>query len=1081
MAIIYDYPRLGTIRNEDLIVFTAPEGLQKAGANRDVFLIPYSSLRSKIETELKADDFFAGGNLQFGGAFPTSPQNKDIFVFNSSATALTNYVDTDGNTALTAATSGDVAQYNGTIWVKRGNINVSSGGAGVSPDTAAQIVTKLESLRGGDRLDASAIQNLPSGGGTTRNVTRIPVVSAFPQSAETGDVVLLRERNGDINLYYYTGAESYNARAIADPTKDLDANYVKASSRGSYHSLYQFKDDNYIYSTGFTTSNSNYGLIQEASRDTADSYYLSLRRWSRRTHMEDASFRKIVTLNNFDSVSFRSVIIGNSIWFSGGFESTTSTPGASNYRNRLYSFGSTTRSGSFEVFGNLSSQTLTDFSFINNIKVINNKLIVIGGSTGSPVNPIARSYTISGNTFTLSSKENLSINQYAQLIDESHYWILNNNVLQAYDWSNNRVTGNDISTTFSSGVYGGNYLINGNDFYTIPTNNDATSLDISAFSFKSGGWQLTDERIKFPESSVTLRGNGVPNNLLGLEGHFYWDIDADRLYVKEGGTWVVVSSPADTAAQIVTKLESLSGGDRLEASAIQNLPSGGGSSDTAEQIKDKLETLSGQDRLAGSAVKDAQFISVDTTPTDLTPYANGQVLRINNPDPGRWVEVEGADAGELHSFQITFGADANNPASRTLNSTFNYGYSSFGDVFGRLSTADGGQPLTPSNTPVMRIELEETITTAEAPQIEEESDQDLTILIRKTDLSTAPDDIYVRFYSGVPASNNQVTTIRMSKGADNPAHAYHTYIDHTTASVDIDAEDRSDIKYVNFFTSSPPTGDQNSNPLELHATKELTEIDPQETGASIVTKLSALTDLNRLDASAIKNLEDLNFGTAFPLNPKSGDAFVFTADVASGLIWRELNYADGGNLVFDRGSDGNYSLRNRGSLTAIPVLSPSPLSYITNFRLLYNTYGDRKWNFASLQTTSLLGFRSIRINNGSSISSRGGGGGGGRYTYYSQDIGFAPTGNTITLKIDITYNYTTRVSFFGNSYAWGAGFSGRSFLFEYISRGAITSAKKGEIALWDGMRWVKQAVSFVDIFFFILYRKNSTPCNFSSC
>ena len=55
---------------------------------------------------------------------------------------------------------------------------------------------------------------------------------------------------------------------------------------------------------------------------------------------------------------------------------------------------------------------------------------------------------------------------------------------------------------------------------------------------------------------------------------------------------------------------------------------------------------------------DARLIALSATPTDLTPYANGQILRIQPPattsvpnPAGEWLEVLGADAGELHSFQ----------------------------------------------------------------------------------------------------------------------------------------------------------------------------------------------------------------------------------------------------------------------------------------------------------------------------------------------------------------------------------------------------------------------------------------------
>ena len=949
MAIIYNYPRLGTIRNEDLIVFTAPEGLQKAGANRDVFLIPYSSLRSKIETELKADDFFAGGNLQFGGAFPISPQNKDIFVFNSSATSLTNYVDTDGNTALTAATSGDVAQYNGTIWVKRGNINVSSGGAGVSPDTAAQIVTKLESLRGSDRLEASAIQNLPSGGGTgadynadeadTDKALKVaveettPPMSGAPMNSPSNMTFTFfrpeyanftgsdrsRDNSNLLAVYYYpttyTSVPSYTNRYRVAISRTLSKSQTPISMEvdGTDYDL------SYSGSSAVNTVLS-YSFLTTAITTAGD-------------RVSATDITKAINLNMVNNDQITMTSAARTPLFSGGFISFDTTSNRWQYDRGLndlvpthiiingHSFPATrvsaqssiwqtaTLGGSDALF-RWSSLTTTyginvrfsSGTYVNNTqsklfpdqrRLISGDADVtfsgssgnytysvassggLGSTTGIPNDIVGRiAFLSSVNQYEFRFRLSTQLNSYIPLlieVDGSSYnlsYSLSNRTYRSTTIpTNDRVSDSDLTKKIQIYFVPLITLTYSRDDrrFNFPQADDGGAYYITFFSFQTRPWRFFYTGSKTPRNLVigqnkrsfqSESGNFYsaqdPSfsqssysltqymNVEFSDGTYLFDTRTPAFQIAAGGTpetkaqkvltkagvidWLDISSSAsDTAAQIVTKLESLSGGDRLEASAIQNLPSG---AETAEQIKDKLETLSGPDRLAGSAVKDAQFISIENTPTDLTPYANGQVLRINNPDPGRWVEVEGADAGELHSFQITFGEDANNPAARTLNSTFNYGYSSFGDVFGSLSTAEGGKPLPPDKTPVMRIELDETITTAASTGILEESDQDLTILIRKTDLPTAPTDIYVRFYSGVPASNNQVATIRMSKGADNPAHAYHTYIDHTTASVDIDAASRADIRYVNFFTSSPPTGDQSSNPLELHATKELTEIDP---------------------------------------------------------------------------------------------------------------------------------------------------------------------------------------------------------------------------------------------------------------
>ena len=67
----------------------------------------------------------------------------------------------------------------------------------------------------------------------------------------------------------------------------------------------------------------------------------------------------------------------------------------------------------------------------------------------------------------------------------------------------------------------------------------------------------------------------------------------------------------------------------------------------------------GQDGRDGG---DGALIALDSTPTDLTEYKHGQILPINTPSPGKFIEVSGADSTERHSFQMTSGADSNNVA-----------------------------------------------------------------------------------------------------------------------------------------------------------------------------------------------------------------------------------------------------------------------------------------------------------------------------------------------------------------------------------------------------------------------------------
>ena len=67
------------------------------------------------DTGLKGDT--GDADLQTGNAFPASPGNGDIFIFDAAATGLTDTVENDGSTALTTAKIGDTFKYDSTNWV----------------------------------------------------------------------------------------------------------------------------------------------------------------------------------------------------------------------------------------------------------------------------------------------------------------------------------------------------------------------------------------------------------------------------------------------------------------------------------------------------------------------------------------------------------------------------------------------------------------------------------------------------------------------------------------------------------------------------------------------------------------------------------------------------------------------------------------------------------------------------------------------------------------------------------------------------------------------------------------------------
>ena len=66
-----------------------------------------------------------------GDAFPADPNSNDHHLFRSDVTTGLTWFDTDGTTALTRAEAGDIAEYNGTDWVKKLNIRGIPGIQGI--------------------------------------------------------------------------------------------------------------------------------------------------------------------------------------------------------------------------------------------------------------------------------------------------------------------------------------------------------------------------------------------------------------------------------------------------------------------------------------------------------------------------------------------------------------------------------------------------------------------------------------------------------------------------------------------------------------------------------------------------------------------------------------------------------------------------------------------------------------------------------------------------------------------------------------------------------------------------------------
>ena len=309
------------------------------------------------------------------------------------------------------------------------------------------------------------------------------------------------------------------------------------------------------------------------------------------------------------------------------------------------------------------------------------------------------------------------------------------------------------------------------------------------------------------------------------------------------------------------KLQELSGNDRLDASAVKNLPAPTApvSPETGITIRDKLETLQGVSRLPASAIQglsDGRLIGLNSLPSDFSSYSHGQVLWINGTPRGMFIEVRGANDNERHSFAVDFVADPNNPTRNTwvVGSQISYGVSFTTSRFGNEYTADRGKPYTASNAPVRSMVIELMVTRLPATGVHLAFSSSATMTIPKVQLVSAPNTIVARYYSGPPSSDNQVATVEFVKSADNPAHNYHTYTERLADQVPSDVADIESIRYFNLFTASPATNDQSSNPLQLHSSKGFQSIDPVQSGAEIVNQLTSLQAGARLPASAIRDL-----------------------------------------------------------------------------------------------------------------------------------------------------------------------------------------------------------------------------------
>ena len=146
-----------------------------------------------------------GSTITVDDAFPASPGNMDMHVFPNDVASGLVWKDTDGTTDLTAASAGDFAQYNGTNWVKQGNLEGPQGNRG---------------QRG-------------------YNVTSTRTTSFFTGNGRSGDSAIAQRRMGP-----YTGG------TVRDSTGTNILTYIEAGDYAAWSGSYWAVQFNMIGATG---------------------------------------------------------------------------------------------------------------------------------------------------------------------------------------------------------------------------------------------------------------------------------------------------------------------------------------------------------------------------------------------------------------------------------------------------------------------------------------------------------------------------------------------------------------------------------------------------------------------------------------------------------------------------------------------------------------------------------------------------------------------------------------------------------------------------------------------------------------
>lgn len=232
--------------------------------------------------------------------------------------------------------------------------------------------------------------------------------------------------------------------------------------------------------------------------------------------------------------------------------------------------------------------------------------------------------------------------------------------------------------------------------------------------------------------------------------------------------------------------------------------------------------LQGPRGLEGRAGRDgasagSTLIALDSPPSDLSPYALGQVLRVNSPYRGSWQEVKrNTDWG--HGVQV-----------RTAQGVNVRGFSLIGQGYGEVFKTDStAEKLNQATSPVGSIEFL--------------SDNTIAVRIKKSSISEeqqALSRIWMRAYNGFPSPLTDVSTIELDKQNDvtlgGVVYQRYTSEDSPVAPglgggySDINTWSANNTRNVffNFYTALPAdtVAGQNANPFDFFDEKFLEEVD----------------------------------------------------------------------------------------------------------------------------------------------------------------------------------------------------------------------------------------------------------------